>query len=303
MAGSKVFLAGATGVVGVPALAALVADGHEVTAVARGPAKAEVVARAGGTPVQVDLFDHGAVEAAVRGHDVVVNLATNIPPVRKAARASAWEVNDRLRREASANLVDAALATGAQRYVQESIAFAYEDAGSAWIHEDAPTTPIGPFAAAADAEAQAERFDREGGAGVSLRFAQFYAAGSNHTEDFSRMLRRRVNPFIGPPESYVSWIHAEDAGSAVAAALRAPGGVYNVVDDEPLTRSEAGRVAAERMGLGPPRVLPRAIQALLPSSAKLLMRSLRESNERFRGATGWAPRFPSIAEGWPEGRP
>lgn len=302
MAGSKVFLAGATGVVGVPALEALVAAGHDVTGVARGPEKAELVRRTGATPVEVDLFDTGAVEAAVEGHDVVVNLATNIPPMSSAARTSAWAMNDRLRREASANLVDAALATGAQRYVQESIAFSYVDAGSAWIDEDVPTTPIGPFAAAADAEAQAERFGREGGTGVSLRFAQFYAAGSAHTEDFCRLLRLRVNPFVGPPESYMSWIHAEDAGRAVAASLRAPGGTYNVVDDEPLTRSDSGRVAAERMGLGRPRVVPRALQALLPSSAKLLMRSLRESNERFRGETGWKPTFRSVAEGWPEGR-
>lgn len=296
----RVFLAGATGVVGLPAMAALVADGHRVTAVARSPEKAEAVRRAGATPVSVDLFDPAAVEVAVQDHDVVVNLATNIPPLTRAARSSAWATNDRLRREGARNLVDAALAAGARRYVQESIAFAYVDAGDALVDEDAPVTHVGPFAAAGDAEAHAARFERAGGTGVVLRFAQFYAAGSRHTEDFSRLLRLRVNPFVGPPEAFTSSIHAEDAGAAVAAALRAPGGTFNVVDDEPLTRREAGRAAAARMGLAPPREVPKAIQALLPSSAKLLMRSLRESNRRFRDATGWAPGYPSIAHGWPE---
>jgi uncharacterized protein YbjT (DUF2867 family) len=106
----KVFLAGGTGVVGRPALAALVADGHDVTAVARGDAKAALVEGLGGTPVAVDLFDPHAVEVAVAGHEAVVNLATHIPPLGRMARKRAWAVNTRLRTEASRALVDAALA-------------------------------------------------------------------------------------------------------------------------------------------------------------------------------------------------
>ena len=76
----KIFLAGGTGVVGTRALPALVAAGHDVTAVARTDAKADLVRSLGGEPVTVDLFDPLAVGAAVVGHEVVVNLATSIPP-------------------------------------------------------------------------------------------------------------------------------------------------------------------------------------------------------------------------------
>lgn len=294
----KVFVTGGTGVVGTRALPALVADGHEVTAVARGDAKAALVRSLGGTPVTVDLFDAAAVRDAVAGHEVVVHLATNIPPMSKAARAKAWDVNERLRREASNHLVDAALAAGASRYVQESICFPYLDQGDVWIDEDAPLDHVGAFAGAAVAEAAAARFTAAGGVGVVLRFAQFHGPGSSHVEAFNALVRKRVNPFLGAPDAYVSFIHADDAGSSVAAALRAPAGVYNVGDDEPLTRDEAGRVVADALGVKPPKTIPAALRAVSPTSGKLLMKSLRVSNRRFKEAAGWSPSHSSIRGSW-----
>ncbi len=298
----KVFLAGGTGVVGTRALPALVAAGHDVTAVARGPAKADLVERLGGTPVTVDLFDAPAVVAAVAGHDAVVNLATHIPSVSRSARRSAWAVNDRLRREASGHLVDAALAAGAGRYVQESICFPYVDAGDGWVDEGSPIDHAPwAFAGAAVAEGEAARFTSSSpsGAGVVLRFAQFYAPDSDHTIAMSRLVRRRVSPFVGASGSFMSWVHAVDAGSAVAAALEAPAGTYNVVDDEPVRRVDADRIVAARLGVRSP-FRPAASLARLSPSARGLARSLRVSHARLTEATGWTPSVPSIRDGWPQ---
>ena len=293
----KIFLTGGTGVVGTRALPALAAGGHDVTAVARTAEKAELVRRLGGEPIEVDLFDPAAVQAAVVGHEVVVHLATSIPDLSKSNGKDAWTLNDRLRREASAHLVDAALATGAARYVQESICYPYADGGADWIDEDSPVDADPPaFAGAVVAEAQAARFTEGGGIGVVLRFGQFYAPEASHTRSFNRTLRWRVNPFVGPRGAYASFIHGDDAGSAVAAALRAPAGTYNVTDDEPVTRAEAGRIAAAALGRGRPLSVP---VALSPASAKPLMRSLRVSNARFRSTTGWEPSHPSIRGAWP----
>ena len=294
----KVFLTGGTGVIGTRALPALVAAGHEVTAVARSGAKADLVRSMGATPVAVDLFDAAAVKAAVDGHEAVVNLATNIPPMSKAALAKAWATNERLRSEASNHLVDAALATGATRFVQESIAFPYVDQGDAWIDEDTPLEHEGAFTGAADAEAAAARFTASGGTGVVLRFAQFHGPGSSHVEAFNAMARKRINPFVGDPDGYVSFVHADDAGTAAAAALAVPSGVYNVADDEPLTRREAGLAVAEALGVKPPKAVPAPVRATMPRSAKLLMKSLRISNARFKQASGWAPAHPSIRGSW-----
>src|SRR5437660_1162349 len=97
----------------------------EVTAVARSEAKAAWVRSVGAAPVNVDLFDPAGVKGAVAGHDVVCNLATHIPPTAKMVLPGAWDENNRIRREVSRNLVDAALAAGAERYIQEAVCFLY----------------------------------------------------------------------------------------------------------------------------------------------------------------------------------
>ena len=125
----RVFVAGATGVLGHRAVRALVAAGHEVTAVVRSPAKAAFARSLGATPVEVSIFDPDALRAAASGHDVVCNLATHIPPLARAADPRSWAENSRIRTEGSHNLVDAALAANASVYVQESIAFLYGDHG------------------------------------------------------------------------------------------------------------------------------------------------------------------------------
>src|SRR3954471_16139298 len=136
----RVFVAGSTGVIGHRAVRALVAAGHQVTAVVRSPAKAAFARSLGATPVEVSIFDPDALRAAAVGHDAVCNLATHIPPLARAASANAWAENTRIRTEGSRNLVDAALAAGATVYVQESIAFLYGDHRDDWV--DASSTPI-----------------------------------------------------------------------------------------------------------------------------------------------------------------
>src|SRR5215831_6144421 len=197
----RVFVAGATGVLGRRAVAALVGAGHEVTAVVRSPAKAELVRALGATPVEVSLFDADALRAAAAGHDAVCNLATHIPRLARAADPRSWDENNRIRSEGSRNLVDAALAAGATTYVQESIAFLYGDHGSDWV--DADTTPIVDTrfsAAVRAAEAETARFAGAGGRGVVLRFGQFVAPESHHTQTMMRSARRGISLEPGRPD-------------------------------------------------------------------------------------------------------
>ena len=109
----RVFLAGATGVVGWLLVPLLVASRHRVPAVGRTAAKRATLERLGAAPVAVDLFDAAAVRTAVAHHDVVINIATHIP--RSSLRMmlpGAWRENDRIRREASRLLAEAARAEG-----------------------------------------------------------------------------------------------------------------------------------------------------------------------------------------------
>ncbi len=161
----KVFIAGATGVLGRRVVPLVVAAGHDVSALARSDARAAMVGSLGASPVRADLFDPEAMRQAVAGHDVVCNLATHIPPTAKAARPGAWAQNNQIRTEGSKNLVDAALACGASRYVQESIAFLYVDGGSAWIDESSPIDPVANLGSATVAESHAARVTAAGANG------------------------------------------------------------------------------------------------------------------------------------------
>jgi nucleoside-diphosphate-sugar epimerase len=294
----KAFVAGATGVLGRRAVALLVAAGHDVSALARSEARAELVRALGARPVRVDVFDPDALRPAVTGHDVVCNLATHIPSTGRMAAPGAWAENDRIRVEACRNLVDAALAEGAHRYVQESITFLYRDGGDEWIDESSPIDPVANLRSAAVAESNAARVTTAGATGVILRFAAFYGPDSGSTLDMIRLAKRRI-ALGAAPNAYVSSITTDDAASAVVASLSAPAGVYNVGDDEPVPRRQFFTVLAAALGVRPPFVAPAGLARLGGAKASVLTRSQRVSNRLFVEATGWKPVCPSVREGWP----
>jgi nucleoside-diphosphate-sugar epimerase len=298
----KVFLTGGTGALGRFLVPRLVGAGHDVTALARSDDKAASIAAAGATPARVDLFDGDGLRAAVAGHDVVANMATSIPPVTQAWRAGAWEANDRIRREASGLLVDAAIAAGASRFVQESITFIYEDGADRWLDERTPIEPVN-LDSTTVAEAAAARFTASGPgrAGVVLRFGLFYGPGSAHSETFVTAARHGVGPATGRSTGYVSSIHLADAAAAVVAALddRVAAGTYNVVDDEPVTKRAYAEVLGRAVGKRPRVLSPGRLSKVGGSRTAPLARSHRVANGAFKAASGWAPQYPSVETGWP----
>jgi nucleoside-diphosphate-sugar epimerase len=285
----KVWVAGGTGVIGRRAVPALAEAGHEVTVLSRSPDRDARVRAMGATPARADLFDIDSVVEAAAGHEAIVNLATHIPPVSRAASARAWHENDRIRREGSANLVEAARRNAVGRFVQESITFPYADGADRWIDEDAPRVASGSTASVDDAESAVAGFSASDGHGVVLRFAQFYAPDSPHTRFFARAVRWRINPVPGDPDAYVSILGVGAAGRAVVAALEAPAGVYNVADDDPLTRRRLGTEMAAALGRKAPISMSGGMLARLNRAAEALTRSHRIDNRRFSEVTGWRP--------------
>jgi nucleoside-diphosphate-sugar epimerase len=294
----RIFVAGGTGVLGRPAVRLLVTAGHHVTVAVRSAQREALVRELGATPAAVDIFDADAVRRAVEGHDVVANLATHIPKASRMAVPSAWKDNDRIRTEGSTYLANAAIATGAGRFVQESICFLYADAGDAWITETSAVEATANLATAITAETNAMRVADSGAVGVALRFAQFYGPDSHTTLDTIKYAKRRVAGGFGK-NTYVSSITTDDAAESVVSALVAPSGIYNVADDEPVTREEYARVLAEALGTKPPIIPPRSVARLAGGRAAALARSQRISNGRFKEATGWTPAIHSVREGWP----
>jgi nucleoside-diphosphate-sugar epimerase len=294
----RVFVAGATGVIGRRVVPLLLRAGHEVTAVARAPEKRARLEGQGARGVSVNLFDPDAVRQAVTGQDAVLNLATHIPTSARMFLPGAWRENDRLRSSASSNLSTAAIATGAGLFLQESFAPVYPDRGADWIDEATPISPARHARTVADAERSADRVTREGKRGIVLRFAFFYGPDSPFTLDMIRSARKGQAATVGSPAGYVSSVSHDDAARAVLAALEAPAGAYNVVDDEPLPRREYVDALAEALGVTPPKLPPAWLARLLGSLGESLSRSQRMSNRKLRAATGWVPLYPSVREGW-----
>jgi 2-alkyl-3-oxoalkanoate reductase len=294
----RIFLTGASGVIGRRLVPRLVNAGHRVAAVSRSPERSAMLERLGGRPVTVDLFDADSIARAIPGHDAVINLATHIPhSLARTLLPGAWRENDRIRRICSGLLVDAALTNGVQRYIQESFAPVYAPQGEAWITEESPIRPVRYNRTVLDAERAAQRFAAGGGAGIALRFAGFYGPDSTHLGDMLQSVRRGMLPLPGDPEAFFSFVSHDDAAAGVAAALGVPSGIYNVSDDEPVTRRVLGDTLASLLRVKPPRPLPRWVGRLLGSLGELMSRSQRISNRKLRAASDWRPRYPSVREG------
>jgi nucleoside-diphosphate-sugar epimerase len=294
----RVFVTGGTGAIGGYAVPALVAAGHDVTAMARSDAKAAALQGQGAAAVRVSLFDREALTHAVRSHDAVVNLASALPSPARFMLKSAWRDCHRIRTEGSAALVDAASAAGVPRMVQESVVMIYRDGGDRWIDEDWPVDHYPISAGNHAAEASARRFAASSADSIVLRFGIFYGPGAAHSEMIMDLARRHVAFAAGRLCSYVSSIHLADAATAVVAALDCPAGTYNVVDDEPVTRAQNAAAMAAAVGVAARLTVPGRTALLLGDRATSMTRSLRVGNTRFRKAAGWQPHFPSVWSGY-----
>jgi 2-alkyl-3-oxoalkanoate reductase len=295
----KILMTGATGVIGSRAVPLLLEQGHEVTVAGRASSRRSAPWSARVRTVPVDLFDPATLGPALRGQEVVINLATHMPPSSmKMLFRRSWRENDRIRREGSRNLVQAALENGVGRLVQESFAPVYPDRGDEWIDESVPLQPLAYNRTVLDAEASAHRFNAAGRTGVILRFASFYGPDSYPLKDFLRGLRMGWAFMPGDPRGFISSVSHDDAATAVVAALGAGPGAYNVTDDEPVRREVYAGTLARLIGAKPPRFPPSWATPLF-GVARALARSLRISNRKLREETGWRPRYPSVREGLP----
>ncbi len=307
----KVFVAGASGAIGRPLVRQLVAAGHEVTGMTRHEERAEEIRVAGATAAICDVFDRDALEAAVKSAEpeAVVHMLTALPD------RIDWKADDplgptnRVRKEGTGNLIDAARAAGARRLVAESVAFLYAARGG-WVKdEEAPlfTGAPAPFGGAVDALADLERQVRgaEGLDGLVLRFGWFYGPGTSYAADGSQAdeMRKRRLPIVGKGTGTFSFIHVEDAASAAVAAVeRGASGTYNVTDDEPAPMREWLPVYAEALGAKPPRRVPVWLAKLAAGRAlagnAVALRGA--SNAKAKRELGWQPRYPSWRQGFRE---
>jgi nucleoside-diphosphate-sugar epimerase len=295
----KVFLAGAGGALGVPLVRHLIAHGHDVMGLTRGP-DAERLTALGARPVIADALDRSALLHAVQGltADAVIHELTAL---RKApTRHSGMALTDRLRTEGTTNLLAAAEALAAPRFLTQSIilGYGYRDHGNHVLTEADPFgRPAGhPGDPHVAAMASTERQAFTAPIGIALRYGLFYGGDA---QQMRPLLARRGLPIS--QGGLLGWIHHDDAAAATVAALEngRAGNAYNIVDDEPATWAQVYTAMASALEAPPPRRLPRWLfRMAAPYVASFAVdTSMQVANTKARLELDWKPVFRSYREG------
>jgi 2-alkyl-3-oxoalkanoate reductase len=257
----KIFVAGATGVIGRPLTAQLLAKGHSLVALTRSHDGAQALAERGIEPAIADVFDTDAVKAVVSRAqpEVVIEQLTALPNTyTRESMTAAAPLNRRIRLEGGANVLAAARAAGVRRYLRQSIAF-WAIPGSGLADEETPLAFNASPAVAADARVITELEQHLLGSpdieGMILRYGFFYGPGTwfNPNGDAARQVRQQEFPIVGNGEGVWSWLHIEDAATAtVAAAEQGNPGIYIIANDRPLTVSKWLPAFARWLNAPPP---------------------------------------------------
>jgi nucleoside-diphosphate-sugar epimerase len=306
----RIFLAGATGAIGRRLVPMLLAAGHEVTGSTRSPERAEQLRAGGAAAIVLDALDEPAVSDALAAAapDAVIHQLTSIPQrINPRTICRDFEMNDRLRREGTRILVNAAQATGASRIIVQSIAFAYAPGPPGRIHDEGdpqmgPEDSPRPFLRSALALGELDRITLAAG-GLVLRYGYFYGPGTAIAPGGStgEMLAKRRFPVVGGGAGVWSFVHIDDAAKATVAALtRGASGAYNVVDDDPAPVSQWLPALAQALGARPPQHVPAWLARPLAGSYGIytMTRAQGASNARAKGELGWTPDLPSWREGF-----
>jgi nucleoside-diphosphate-sugar epimerase len=192
----RVFVAGATGVIGIRLVPLLLAAGHDVAAMTRSAGKQDALRALGAEPVLCDVYDAAALRAAVAAFapDVVIHQLTDLPD-HAVDLLGSRAANARMRREGTRNLVAAAQNAGAARLLAQSVAWPLEGDGAASL-----------------AEHEAMVLDADG---VVLRYGQLYGPGTYYQDELP-----------SPPR-----VHVDAAARGTLPALGAASGVVVIAED------------------------------------------------------------------------
>jgi uncharacterized protein YbjT (DUF2867 family) len=195
--GMRIFLAGATGVIGVRLVPRLVAAGHVVVGMTRSPDKVDLLRELGTEPVVCDVYDRERLCEIVSAFqaECILHELTDLPDDASRIRELGAR-NARIRREGTRNLLAAAEMAKARRFLAQSVAWEL------------------PPGDGADAAAELERSVLDAG-GVVLRYGRFYGPGTYYEQE------------VPPPPR----VHIEEAAARTATVLDAPSGIITVVDD------------------------------------------------------------------------
>jgi nucleoside-diphosphate-sugar epimerase len=307
----KVFVTGGTGALGMFLLPQLLENGHEVVALTRSPAKAELIDRTGASAVIADPLDKQQLTAAVRRAEpeVIIHELSALRAVGNFRKFDQeFALTNRFRTEVTDNLLAAARTIGTRRFIAQSYCgWPYARKGGPVKTEEDPLDPkpAESFVKTLAAIRYLEDKMRSTAflEGIALRYGNFYGPGNSIGKGGAvyKAVRRRQLPIIGGGGGVWSFIHTLDAARAtVAAVSRGAPGIYNIVDDEPAKVSTWLPALAKAIGANPPYKIPHWLGELLIGKAGVaMMTQVRGgSNAKAKKELGWKPVYSSWRVGF-----
>jgi nucleoside-diphosphate-sugar epimerase len=306
----KVFVAGATGVMGRQLVPRLIEAGHRVVGMTRTESKRAELWDLGAQPVVVDALDPEQVAKAVgeAEPDVIVHELTAITAFDSRRFDRTFALTNRLRTEGTDHLLSAGQAVGVRRFVAQSYAaWPYARVGGPVKTEDDPLDPSPPRqmreSLAAIRHLEEAVLGADWTEGIVLRYGAFYGPGTSMEPGSEQleMIRKRKFPVIGDGGGLWSFVHVADAADATVAAIEyGQRGIYNVVDDDPAPVAEWLPALAQQIGAPAPRRVPRLVGRLFAGEAgAVMMTEIRgASNAKAKRELGWRPAHPSWREGF-----
>jgi nucleoside-diphosphate-sugar epimerase len=230
---ARIFLAGASGIIGRQLVPMLVKAGHQVSGTTRSEGKTGMLRSLGATPAVVDAFDAEALRRLVVASEpeVVIHQLTSLPDdvssLDKAALERAIRENARIRSEGTPNLVAAARAAGARRLVAQSIVWIYAPGREPHVESDPINTGATGLAAITVKGVIALEQAVLGAApltSVVLRYGYLYGPGTTHDA-----------PTKQPA------VHVAAAARAALLAVDRGDCVYNVAEPSTYVSSDRAR--------------------------------------------------------------
>ena len=275
------------GFVGQPLAQELLRQGHHVTAMTRSQSHADSFQALGIQPIVADISHAASLPTHLDPFDWVINLVSSGRGGVEAYRA--------VYLSGTRHVIEWLASIPPRQYVAASSTSVYGQVDGSFVTEESPTEP-GSETGRVLVEMETLLLEAASAGRLPvliLRLAGIYGPGRTHWID---RFRRPELALESPPGSVVNMIHRDDVVGAILAALAKgrPGEIYNVVDDEPVSRAELSDWLSQRLGQPQPApssdVAPRA--RTRPATNKRVL------NRKLRSELGYALRYPTFREGF-----
>ncbi|GAB4472820.1 MAG: hypothetical protein Kow00124_11180 [Anaerolineae bacterium] len=296
----RIFITGATDLVGRELIPALIRHGHDVIGMARTEAARAMLQAMRATPLSTQGRNVDELAEVLAGTQAIIHLATTIPTTDSAVEDE-WRPSSEVVKGMLRYLIEASASSGVRTLVFPSFCGVYGNYGDACITEDTPPNPEPSNQYYLEAEQMLLRatYDRRV-AGVTLRMGLIYGADSPRTRGLLYALRKGQATYTGEGDVIWPLIHVADAATAIRlAAEQSPAGrVFNICDDHPVTQFELYSELARMVGGPPPQPATPIIPGTGPLRFQRLDHSVRMTNWKAKRVLGFKLAYPTFREGY-----